>query len=169
MHRITNNISRCFTLPDPVVWNCYSSCIVCLGVAPRGRLRRTTAGFICSSVYSLTPLQSRRLFSNSRVPSSNSGRALKPLAEEPAGEAALAAGEGGARAFRMLVERASEWVGAPSEGVRAVTWELLFGLRHDVRLLRTNDDGCRVILSLSIYMCEAASVVSTPRSLFAER
>ena len=59
-------------------------------------------------------------------------RALKPLAEEPAGEAALAAGEGGARAFRLLVERASEWVGAPAEGVRAVTWELLFGLRHDV-------------------------------------
>ncbi|CAN0315153.1 unnamed protein product [Ectocarpus fasciculatus] len=60
-------------------------------------------------------------------------RALKPLAEEPSGEAALAAGEGGARAFRMLAERASEWVGAPSEGVRAVTWELLFGLRHDTK------------------------------------
>ncbi|CAB1119363.1 unnamed protein product [Ectocarpus sp. CCAP 1310/34] len=60
-------------------------------------------------------------------------RALKPLAEEPAGEAALAAGEGGARAFRKLAERASEWVAAPSEGVRAVTWELLFGLRHDTK------------------------------------
>eukprot|EP00903_Cladosiphon_okamuranus_P020530 g18844.t1 len=60
-------------------------------------------------------------------------RALKPLAEEPGGEAALAAGEGGARAFRLLMERASEWVGAPAEGVRAVTWELLFGLRHDVK------------------------------------
>ncbi|CAN0331415.1 unnamed protein product, partial [Ectocarpus sp. 8 AP-2014] len=60
-------------------------------------------------------------------------RALKPLAEEPAGDAALAAGEGGARAFRKLAERASEWVGSPSEGVRAVTWELLFGLRHDTK------------------------------------
>ncbi|CAM9615471.1 unnamed protein product [Ectocarpus sp. 4 AP-2014] len=60
-------------------------------------------------------------------------RALKPLAEEPAGEAALAAGEGGARAFRKLAERASEWVAAPSERVRAVTWELLFGLRHDTK------------------------------------
>ncbi|CAN0184326.1 unnamed protein product [Hapterophycus canaliculatus] len=60
-------------------------------------------------------------------------RALKPLAEEPAGEAALAAGEGGKRAFELLVKRASEWVATPAEGVRAVTWELLFGLRHEVR------------------------------------
>ncbi|CAM9987314.1 unnamed protein product, partial [Ectocarpus sp. 13 AM-2016] len=60
-------------------------------------------------------------------------RALKPLAEEPAGEAALAAGEGGARSFRNLAERASEWVATPLEGVRAVTWELLFGLRHDTK------------------------------------
>ncbi|CAN0012468.1 unnamed protein product [Scytosiphon promiscuus] len=60
-------------------------------------------------------------------------RALKPLAEEPAGEAALAAGEGGRRAFELLVKRASEWVAAPAEGVRAVTWELLFGLRHEVK------------------------------------
>ncbi|CAN0252371.1 unnamed protein product, partial [Laminaria digitata] len=58
-------------------------------------------------------------------------RALKPLASDPAGEAALAAGEGGARAFRLLVERGSGCLGA-ADGVRAVTWELLFGLRHDV-------------------------------------
>ncbi|CAN0156181.1 unnamed protein product [Pylaiella littoralis] len=60
-------------------------------------------------------------------------RALKPLAEEPGGDAALAAGEGGARAFRLLLERAPEWVAAPAERVRAVTWELLFGLRHDAK------------------------------------
>lgn len=57
------------------------------------------------------------------------------MAEEPAGDAALAVGEGGARAFRLLMERASEWVGSPAEGVRAVTWELLFGLRHDVSVV----------------------------------
>ena len=47
--------------------------------------------------------------------------------------AALAAGEGGARAFRLLVERGSGcFGGGAADGVRAVTWELLFGLRHDV-------------------------------------
>eukprot|EP00904_Undaria_pinnatifida_P005504 jgi/Undpi1/2083/HiC_scaffold_12.g05469.m1 len=61
-------------------------------------------------------------------------RALKPLASDPGGVAALAAGEGGARAFRLLVERGSGcFGGGAADGVRAVTWELLFGLRHDVK------------------------------------
>lgn len=58
-------------------------------------------------------------------------RALRPLAEQPASGAALASGEGAARAFRLLVER-KDWVGGAAERVRMVTWELLFGLRHEV-------------------------------------
>lgn len=60
------------------------------------------------------------------------GRALRPLAEQPGSESALAGGEGAARAFRLLMEK-QEWVGGAVEGVRTVTWELLFGLRHEVR------------------------------------
>lgn len=59
-------------------------------------------------------------------------RALKPLAEQPSGEAAIASGEGAARAFGLLVERGAEWLSSPADRVRAVTWGLLFGLRHEV-------------------------------------
>lgn len=58
-------------------------------------------------------------------------RALRPLAEQPASEAALAVGEGGARAFKLLLDK-SEWLAGEVDGIRAVTWELLFGLRQEV-------------------------------------
>lgn len=58
-------------------------------------------------------------------------RVLRPLAQEPGSEAALACGESGARVFKLLLDRA-EWLGNPADAVRAVTWELVFSLRHEV-------------------------------------
>lgn len=70
---------------------------------------------------------------------------------EPAGDAAMAAGEGGARAFRLLLERAADWLGGAAEGVRAVTWELMFGLRHDVRA--ADERSACPSMCCCVYVC----------------
>ncbi|CAM9153078.1 unnamed protein product [Choristocarpus tenellus] len=59
-------------------------------------------------------------------------RALRPLAADPSGPATVTAGSSGARVFRLLLEH-SDWLPREADRVSAVSWELLFGLREEMR------------------------------------